>query len=77
MKICNEGAQYNIVQTHKIKDSDLSHVNNISFAYIIFQLILKYNMFFEKWWRKHYASLKDEKPLRKVYLNVSLSVIPG
>ena len=47
--------------THKLKYNDLNHVN-ISFtdlSYIIFWLILKYNMVFKNWWKKDY-SLKEE-----------------
>ena len=57
--------QYNILQTHKLKYNDLNHANVI-FTYAIFWLILKYNMVFKNWWKKHCASsVTEKKPFRE------------
>lgn len=66
---CDEalGAQYNILQTRKLKYNDLSHVHNVVFPYvIIFWLI--YNMVFKNWRKTHCASLKEKKLLWEEFL---------
>ena len=51
--------------------------DNIFFTYVIFWLILKYNMVFKKWWKKHCATLKKIFVRNsQVQLHVNLSMIP-
>ena len=65
--LCDEvlWMQYNILQSHKLKNNDLNHVNNVIFTYVSFWPILKYHMVFKKWFKQHCASLKEKKPLCK------------
>ena len=67
-RICDKvfWTQYNILQTHKLKYNDVSHVSNVIITDVIFWLILKY-MVYKKWCKNHVLVWK-KKPLWEEFL---------